>query len=130
VVACTWRKRSGIDGMSDIEPNAPRGLRWWFWLVLFTPAALSPVVPRVVGIWAPSDPGRANAWILGVSLYVLLSIDGICCIAASMIYSRFRKGSVTGPQVVGAALSFFVLNLIIAYAGCMVVGMVESAVSR
>jgi hypothetical protein len=75
--------------MSDEHDN-PTKLRWWFWLVLLLPAIVSPLIPWLVSLCSPLERGRAHAWVLVTSHCVLLPMDAICSIAASMIFAALK----------------------------------------
>ena len=111
------------------EHEQRRRLRWWFWVVLLAPAAVSPLIPGVVSFWAPSDPRSAGGWVMGASLGVLIPINAICSIVASFIFCRARTGRVGSVSVILNGFLFFAMNLILSYAGCMVIAVTASAFS-
>lgn len=112
-----------------MNDHIPQRLRWWFWLILFTPTILSPFIPEIVSGWAPPNVRYPHTWILGASFYVFIALGLSAAIPASIIYHRVRGGlTVTG--VIFGAFIFTLLNAITSYGGCVMIGMVTTAFSK
>ncbi len=111
----------------DRRPEIRRRLPWWFWVVLFLPAALACLVPFVAPYFIElADPRVRNRamQILSVQVQFLFFFfvpsNLVCSLIAGRIHSRMRPGGPSPTSMLGNAVLFFFMNLVIAFAGCTV----------
>src|SRR4051794_1156628 len=98
------------------QQHPPRKLRAWFWLALLAPALLATIANAIV---FTTIHGEAQlGWMIGISLFAVLPLTGICSACCAVHLSRVRTGRVHAAWVVAGMFGFFALNLALAFGGC------------
>jgi hypothetical protein len=100
------------------ETNNPRKLHWWFWLLLFAPGLFSVIATAGVGAFMQGGGEQQLSGLVVANIFVGLPVNGICSACCAVHLNRVRTGAVSPGRVIVATLGFFVLNLILSFAGC------------
>ena len=104
------------------ESSEPPKLPWSFWPVAFAPALASVLANVFI---ASQNMGRvALEFVIGNTVICGLPINLVTSTLAGLRYAKRHKPTAWRVgHVVGYALMFFVLNLLLLPAGCAVAGL-------
>jgi hypothetical protein len=111
--------------MTD-DQNDSKNLRWWFWLLLFTPAIVCAAGTTIISSQAVGRFTMEPLFLVGLVGGGLLNL-----ICSSFAAARFVAARSVDPYEQSGRLSwcflFFVTNLLLCFGGCALGGKIGGA---
>jgi len=105
----------------ESDPKDRKKLRWWFWVVLFLPVFMAFAAPYI----ASALGARGLGALIDGQVWLFLPLNALCSmIAANVLVSSVSAFS-RRASVVGTSICLFLMNICIAFAGCLVVNVVK-----